>query len=199
MGRDRRRRHDDGRRPGRLRGAGRRRAGEGVLRPQGGQGARPAATHRGPTAGRPSDRCLVVEDVVTTGGSTLAAIEALQEAGLRDLRRASACSTGSPAAARAIEARGRRALSSPSRRSTTSTPSAPTGRASDRLGGDGRMRSERAQQGAPMIRAAAPEDVSLLLRCSQSWPSTRSWPTCSRRHPSACSVRCSAIAPRRAR
>jgi orotate phosphoribosyltransferase len=29
----------------------------------------------------PVDRCLVVEDVVTTGGSTLAAIAALQEAG----------------------------------------------------------------------------------------------------------------------
>jgi orotate phosphoribosyltransferase len=29
----------------------------------------------------PEDRCVVVEDVVTTGGSTLAAIEALQEAG----------------------------------------------------------------------------------------------------------------------
>lgn len=29
----------------------------------------------------PEDRCLVVEDVVTTGGSTLAAIGALQEAG----------------------------------------------------------------------------------------------------------------------
>jgi orotate phosphoribosyltransferase len=29
----------------------------------------------------PGDRCLVVEDVVTTGGSTLAAIAALQEAG----------------------------------------------------------------------------------------------------------------------
>ncbi|HEX3510736.1 MAG TPA: phosphoribosyltransferase [Solirubrobacteraceae bacterium] len=29
----------------------------------------------------PPDRCLVVEDVVTTGGSTLAAIAALQEAG----------------------------------------------------------------------------------------------------------------------
>jgi orotate phosphoribosyltransferase len=28
------------------------------------------------------DRCLVVEDVVTTGGSTIAAVEALQEAGL---------------------------------------------------------------------------------------------------------------------
>ena len=28
------------------------------------------------------DRCVVVEDVVTTGGSTLAAIAALQEAGL---------------------------------------------------------------------------------------------------------------------
>jgi orotate phosphoribosyltransferase len=29
----------------------------------------------------PGDRCLVVEDVVTTGGSTVAAIEALKEAG----------------------------------------------------------------------------------------------------------------------
>jgi orotate phosphoribosyltransferase len=29
----------------------------------------------------PEDRCVVVEDVVTTGGSTLAAIEALQDAG----------------------------------------------------------------------------------------------------------------------
>src|SRR4051795_3989454 len=34
----------------------------------------------GPLLG-PEDRCLVVEDVVTTGGSTLQAIEALQEAG----------------------------------------------------------------------------------------------------------------------
>jgi orotate phosphoribosyltransferase len=34
----------------------------------------------GPPLG-PDDRCLVVEDVVTTGGSTLAAIAALQEAG----------------------------------------------------------------------------------------------------------------------
>jgi orotate phosphoribosyltransferase len=31
---------------------------------------------------QPHDRCLVVEDVVTTGGSTLAAIDALHEAGL---------------------------------------------------------------------------------------------------------------------
>jgi orotate phosphoribosyltransferase len=31
----------------------------------------------------PGDRCLVVEDVVTTGGSTVAAIEAMHEAGLR--------------------------------------------------------------------------------------------------------------------
>ncbi len=31
----------------------------------------------------PGDRCLVVEDVVTTGGSTLQAIEALREAGLQ--------------------------------------------------------------------------------------------------------------------
>jgi orotate phosphoribosyltransferase len=34
----------------------------------------------GPPLG-PEDRCVVVEDVVTTGGSTLAAIEALHEAG----------------------------------------------------------------------------------------------------------------------
>jgi orotate phosphoribosyltransferase len=34
----------------------------------------------GPTLA-PEDRCVVVEDVVTTGGSTLAAIEALQQAG----------------------------------------------------------------------------------------------------------------------
>jgi orotate phosphoribosyltransferase len=31
---------------------------------------------------QPEDRCVVVEDVVTTGGSTLAAIEALHDAGL---------------------------------------------------------------------------------------------------------------------
>ena len=30
---------------------------------------------------QPEDRCLVVEDVVTTGGSTLRAIEALQDEG----------------------------------------------------------------------------------------------------------------------
>ncbi len=30
----------------------------------------------------PSDRCLIVEDVVTTGGSTIQAIEAVREAGL---------------------------------------------------------------------------------------------------------------------
>jgi orotate phosphoribosyltransferase len=35
----------------------------------------------GPLLG-PQDRCLVVEDVVTTGGSTLQAIEALREQGL---------------------------------------------------------------------------------------------------------------------
>src|SRR5580704_18703796 len=35
----------------------------------------------GPPLG-PEDSCVVVEDVVTTGGSTLAAIAALQEAGL---------------------------------------------------------------------------------------------------------------------
>ena len=41
---------------------------------------------------------------MTTGGSTLQAIEALREEGLRDRRASSACSTGSPAAASAIAA-----------------------------------------------------------------------------------------------
>jgi orotate phosphoribosyltransferase len=36
----------------------------------------------GPTLD-PGERCLIVEDVVTTGGSTLRAIEAVQEAGLK--------------------------------------------------------------------------------------------------------------------
>jgi orotate phosphoribosyltransferase len=31
---------------------------------------------------QPGERCLIVEDVVTTGGSTLQAIEAVREAGL---------------------------------------------------------------------------------------------------------------------
>ena len=39
----------------------------------------------------PGERCLVVEDVVTTGGSTMAAIEALREAGL-EIAAWSACS-----------------------------------------------------------------------------------------------------------
>jgi orotate phosphoribosyltransferase len=36
----------------------------------------------GPPLG-PADRCMVVEDVVTTGGSTIRALEALREEGLR--------------------------------------------------------------------------------------------------------------------
>jgi orotate phosphoribosyltransferase len=39
-------------------------------------------TVEGPPLG-PEDRCLIVEDVVTTGGSTVAAIESVREQGLR--------------------------------------------------------------------------------------------------------------------
>ena len=69
------------------------------------------------------DRCLVVEDVVTTGGSTLAAIAALQEAGHDDLRVVVACSTVSPGVAPRSRRRPARPTS-PSPRSTTSTRSA---------------------------------------------------------------------------
>ena len=69
-----------------------------LLRPQGEEAARPAALGRGPVL-EPGPAVLIVEDVVTTGGSTVKAIE-------RSSRRASrssapsASSTGSPAAAR---------------------------------------------------------------------------------------------------
>ena len=58
---------------------GRRRA-RGLLRPQGAQGARPPAVGGG--TGRGGRRCLVVEDTVTTGGSTVAAIERIRSEGL---------------------------------------------------------------------------------------------------------------------
>ena len=80
VGRDRPRRDDDGRRRRRLRGARRRRRRQGLLRAQGGQGHGLSRRIEGPLLA-PEDRCLVVEDVVSTGGSTVAAIEALQEAG----------------------------------------------------------------------------------------------------------------------
>src|SRR3954451_24211554 len=90
----------------------------------------------------PRDRCLIVEDVVTTGGSTVQAIEDVADAGHEVVRvvpildplaggaaRAGApapSSTASPAARRRSARRSRRRTSR-SPRSTTSTPTAPTG------------------------------------------------------------------------
>ena len=74
----------------------------------------------------PGDRCLIVEDVVTTGGSTLQAIDAVREAGhpiAGVVTRARP-----PRGRRRAHPRGRRAAR-PTRRwppSTTSIPSAPT-------------------------------------------------------------------------
>ena len=125
VGRDRRRRADDGRRPvacAALAGGADVKAffvrketkAHGLQR-----------RDRGPLL-EPGDRCLIVEDVVTTGGSTSQAIEAVRARGPRDRRRrrdprpARRRRGGDPGGAAA-----RRTCRW--RRSTTSTRTAPTG------------------------------------------------------------------------
>ena len=48
----------------------------------------------------PDDRCMLVEDVVTTGGSTIRALEARARRGSSGVRRAGRSATGWPAAPR---------------------------------------------------------------------------------------------------
>ena len=86
--------------------AGPARDGKALLRPQGAQGARAERWVEGPAARAPATRCLVVEDVVTTGGSTVKAVERVLAEGLEVRGRGVASSTGWPAAASAIEAAG---------------------------------------------------------------------------------------------
>ena len=75
----------------------------------------------------PGERCLIVEDVVTTGGSTVRAIEAVREEG-HDVCGVIAMLDRLAGGEAAIRARrGRRALRARSRRSTTSTRTAPIG------------------------------------------------------------------------
>ena len=72
----------------------------------------------------PGERCLVVEDVVTTGGSTVQAIEAVRGRATRSAA-SSRSSTGSRAAATRSP---RRRAARPTRRSPRSTTSTRTGR-----------------------------------------------------------------------
>ena len=58
----------------------------------------------------PGERCLIVEDVVTTGGSTVKAIERVREEGFEIAGGARACSTAWRAAPRRSRRRGGRAL-----------------------------------------------------------------------------------------
>ena len=81
LGRDGGRRADDGRRPGRLRRARRRLRGKAFFVRKEAKAHGLARRIEGPLL-EPGDRCAVVEDVVSTGGSTLTAIAALREAGL---------------------------------------------------------------------------------------------------------------------
>ena len=72
----------------------------------------------------PGERCLIVEDVVTTGGSTVQAIEAVRAEGLRHRAASSRSSTGWPAAPRRSRSRPAARPTSRSPRSTTSTRTA---------------------------------------------------------------------------
>ena len=75
----------------------------------------------------PGERALVVEDVVTSGGSLVTAIERLREEGVELAGALTRASTGSPAARRrSRQALGRRG--SPTSRSSRSTTSIRTAR-----------------------------------------------------------------------
>ena len=76
----------------------------------------------------PGERCLVVEDVVTTGGSTVKAIERINEEGFRVAGVVSVLDRLA-GGGEAIEAAAGSARTARSRRSTTSTPTAPTAEA----------------------------------------------------------------------
>ena len=73
----------------------------------------------------PGERCLIVEDVVTSGGSTVRAIEAVRDGGPRGGRRRWPCSTGSRAVPTPSAPR---PAARPTRRSSRSTTSTRTGR-----------------------------------------------------------------------
>ena len=81
VGATRGRRADDGRRPDRLRGA--RRRAPTSRRSSCARRSSSTACRAGSRArcSTPDDRCLIVEDVVTTGGSTLKAIERVRDDG----------------------------------------------------------------------------------------------------------------------
>ena len=151
------RRHDDGRGPGRVRGARRRRAREGVLRAQGRQGAWPAAAHRGPVAGAPRTAAWS-----SRTSSRPAARRSRRSR--RCKRRAHDLRRGQ----RARPARGRRrgdragggrAVPWRSARSTTSTPSAQTG---------GRLTRVPARGSSRHAAARARGDAARTSRCCSS-------------------------------
>ena len=109
----------------------------------------------GPLLGA-EDRCVVVEDVVTTGGSTLAAIEALHEAGRADLRRRQRARPPGRRR-RGDRTRGRRAVCRADARSTTSTRIVPTARPAERC-----PRRTQARSCARRLRRTSPRLLELF-------------------------------------
>ena len=93
----------------------------------------------GPLLDPETDRCLIVEDVVTTGSATLAAIDRVKEAGLQIVGVVSVL-TAWPAGPRR-SSRPQERLTRPCRPSMTCTPTAPTAEA---VGRSARLRATMA-------------------------------------------------------
>ena len=164
---------------GRLRRAGRRRRRQGLLRAQGGQGARPRAPHRGPAAHAPT--------TAASSSRTSSARAARRSRRSRRCRRpgtrsaaSSACSTACSAAASGSRPRPARPTSRSSR-STTSTRSAPTAEAPAAACGRSSTRGSFATQGSTGA-------VADLDREPAGHPRTEGGPFVARKRPTASDV-----------
>ena len=166
-------RDDDGRGPGRVRGARRRRAREGVLRAQGARRSTGSSAGSRARSSRTGERCLVVEDVVTTGGSTVKAIERIREEGLEI---AGVVSVLDRLAGRRRGDPGRARTARPTRRSRRSTTSTRTGRTASSASQASISRRAIEYGGASIELALAAAAASISARSNQRTSASSSSP-----------------------